>query len=155
MRDHPRRCGEKRQQAQRNHPNPGSPPQVRGKGLGEEDESTLPRITPAGAGKSAARAYIVVIALDHPRRCGEKTYTIATIFILLGSPPQVRGKAYIFSSSSMLTRITPAGAGKSIIMERRKANGKDHPRRCGEKPQYEHETLIMVGSPPQVRGKAV
>ena len=50
-------------------------------------------------------------------------------------------------------RITPAGAGKTLVFVFLAIANPDHPRRCGENsrnsPPFEHET----GSPPQVRGK--
>ena len=50
--DHPRRCGENCR-GRRNTPEiPGSPPQVRGKLSSNGTSSTIPGITPAGAGKT-------------------------------------------------------------------------------------------------------
>ena len=73
FRDHPRRCGEKcrlhRQIAQK----AGSPPQVRGKVYFPTLTFQKIRITPAGAGKSAAPPCEGRARWDHPRRCGEKS----------------------------------------------------------------------------------
>ena len=70
-RDHPRRCGE----------NPtfvpavveviGSPPQVRGKHVRLITPLCVPRITPAGAGKTCRHLRERAASGDHPRRCGE------------------------------------------------------------------------------------
>ena len=49
----------------------GSPPQVRGKPIAAMIALACYRITPAGAGKTAANFGGVEIARDHPRRCGE------------------------------------------------------------------------------------
>ena len=50
-------------------------------------------------------------------------------------------------------RITPAGAGKTLILPTRSCAEKDHPRRCGENLKTESLALCTSGSPPQVRGK--
>ena len=50
-------------------------------------------------------------------------------------------------------RITPAGAGKTILCRRVTVGYEDHPRRCGENlPDFKF-TGDVKGSPPQVRGK--
>ena len=50
-------------------------------------------------------------------------------------------------------RITPAHAGKSIIVISNLPSGKDHPRTCGEKQAIDLMTFIANGSPPHMRGK--
>ena len=75
-------------------------------------------------------------------------------FILArGSPPQVRGKRQHFYLFGRATRITPAGAGKTIYNRMGKIQNKDHPRRCGENAKLMLNSLYGKGSPPQVRGK--
>ena len=85
--------------------------------------------------------------------CGEKEAAALSEVYETGSPPRVRGKAFLRFLSRSLSRITPACAGKrggrtvSFFLIR------DHPRVCGEKAR----TLIAweepQGSPPRVRGK--
>ena len=112
--DHPRRCGE-------NAPLPlgifwlmGSPPQVRGK-QGRTPTDILYRgITPAGAGKTDACCLGCSRNGDHPRRCGENVSILPLTLNLEGSPPQVRGKLSHNNIQSEDSRITPAGAGKTI-----------------------------------------
>ena len=72
---------------------------------------------------------------DHPRRCGENRLQLKTDFILLGSPPQVRGKLTDTEIAVGRRRITPAGAGKTS--------------------SYSICSFVAAGSPPQVRGKRV
>ena len=92
--DHPRRCGENEVSQFSIYDVRGSPPQVRGKhGFGDV-WVRIPRITPAGAGKTLRAA--------------------STALIALGSPPQVRGKLMDSILSFSMPRITPAGAGKTI-----------------------------------------
>ena len=71
----------------------------------------------------------------------------------MGSPPQVRGKLYLYFYLCHFTRITPAGAGKTFRAVVTSVAGWDHPRRCGENPCLTFVMLVDAGSPPQVRGK--
>ena len=49
--------------------------------------------------------------------------------------------------------ITPAGAGKTILITAPKTVWRDHPRRCGENLATLGIFSAGCGSPPQVRGK--
>ena len=51
------------------------------------------------------------------------------------------------------TRITPAGAGKTVLVVAPGGAYRDHPRRCGENRRRERGEGVYLGSPPQVRGK--
>ena len=73
--------------------------------------------------------------------------------MIRGSPPQVRGKHLTAYSFARLTRITPAGAGKTLSRPRRRKGLPDHPRRCGENRNTQIPRSSSPGSPPQVRGK--
>ena len=132
---------------------PGSPPQVRGKLEGVVLIGQNFRITPAGAGKTAWIGAETRPALDHPRRCGENARTAQDMRLWTGSPPQVRGKPPRCRRKSPMTRITPAGAGKTVVIRRRFALAWDHPRRCGENEMQVITARVSEGSPPQVRGK--
>ena len=65
----------------------------------------------------------------------------------------MRGKQLQFVNYYRQTRITPAGAGKTLRTTIICSGVKDHPRRCGENPNDEPVPLHTAGSPPQVRGK--
>ena len=52
-----------------------------------------------------------------------------------------------------LTRITPAGAGKTCTEHTLPLKPRDHPRRCGENHSRRQLKAVKTGSPPQVRGK--
>ena len=71
----------------------------------------------------------------------------------MGSPPQVRGKHNRATSAECCPRITPAGAGKTLVFDGETVVGGDHPRRCGENLLKNPVPLTFAGSPPQVRGK--
>ena len=151
--DHPRRCGENEMQVITARVSEGSPPQVRGK------HSYLPifghfnGITPAGAGKTRFFSNFTSPLKDHPRRCGENFAPVAACMILIGSPPQVRGKHSSKNVSMLLMRITPAGAGKTPRQAYLSVSAPDHPRRCGENVVFSSCCAPRLGSPPQVRGK--
>ena len=113
-RDHPRRCGENSLLPSVRRCKSGSPPQVRGKQwyMRRVNDSTW--ITPAGAGKTLTTSFWVTSVEDHPRRCGENPTPETQLEKLAGSPPQVRGKPLVPLFASTDTRITPAGAGKTM-----------------------------------------
>ena len=95
--DHPRLCGEKRQQSQPLRQAWGSPPPMRGKALLIIVFLLTVRITPAYAGKSGFRCFQKVL--------------------FLGSPPPMRGKGIKCLLGIFRIRITPAYAGKSIFYQ--------------------------------------
>ena len=65
----------------------------------------------------------------------------------------MRGKEVVFIDSYLVSRITPAYAGKrDYRMKPNRVSG-DHPRVCGEKPQDYTGYKLAVGSPPRMRGK--
>ena len=91
------------------------------------------RITPAYAGKSASTNADRFSVQDHPRVCGEKAETERTQRGVPGSPPRMRGKVVIFWIVKGGWRITPAYAGKSLVVYGKLLIVQDHPRVCGEK----------------------
>ena len=154
-RDHPRVCGEKSSAVVSPCPAVGSPPRVRGKGIGVLLQSGSVGITPACAGKSNRDQTILTTFEDHPRVCGEKLRLCEFLLSSLGSPPRVRGKAASACLTSFQTGITPACAGKSILPSATKWRKRDHPRVCGEKEEDPKMISLDRGSPPRVRGKAL
>ena len=126
------------------------------RGKVKQDDSTLyrRRITPAYAGKSYLAAVLQGFQQDHPRLCGEKKLTFENYKEIEGSPPPMRGKGKRKMKFEKYMRITPAYAGKSFHVP---ANGlcyRDHPRLCGEKRRSTLRSLLTLGSPPPMRGKA-
>ena len=89
----------------------------------------------------------------NPRTCGEKSLTCERIDFRLGSPPRRRGKAILVVQSSRCLRITPAWAGKRLLVLRLFRLRWDHPRVGGEKTLYRGMHLVVLGSPPRGRGK--
>ena len=132
LKDHPRRCGENREDKKQGMLALGSPPQVRGKQNEMPYLTCRQRITPAGAGKTDSRVKIHGDEEDHPRRCGENPIAQAPDIGCIGSPPQVRGKHSNHAANDGNKGITPAGAGKTSRTQTTALMAKDHPRRCGE-----------------------
>ena len=85
--------------------------------------------------------------------CGENSVSWSMTQRRKGSPPRVRGKPSIFLSIDIVSRITPACAGKTLYSHRCSAEAKDHPRVCGENLLLGFHHLCSPGSPPRVRGK--
>ena len=90
---------------------------------------------------------------DHPRVCGEKAPRRRNIQLPMGSPPRMRGKGNVDSIKLLLTRITPAYAGKRYTNGAAFKIAKDHPRVCGEKYPTANRASDAIGSPPRMRGK--
>ena len=73
----------------------------------------------------------------------------------LGSPPRVREKRVVKSSSESYERITPACAGKTEPDTVVLASLADHPRVCGKNSSMISLSGCFSGSPPRVREKRV
>ena len=91
----------------------GSPPRMRGKGIGKAAGDDNFGITPAHAGKRISGRRPIPRQQDHPRVCGEKAADFRFFVFVRGSPPRMRGKALENCGGSLDVRITPAYAGKS------------------------------------------
>ena len=111
------------------------------------------RITPADAGKTLPLRKLYPISQDHPRGCGENIIEPNRVFIAAGSPPRMRGKRSHTNMHCLLSRITPADAGKTAICDLSHTNREDHPRGCGENHITDNLSTISSGSPPRMRGK--
>ena len=131
-----------------------SPPRMRGKDTIITELANVLRITPACAGKSRCAWLAACHRRDHPRVCGEKSWTPALCAGGQGSPPRVRGKVTQHLLPALCCGITPACAGKRCRPEYRNGGNQDHPRVCGEKLVPCRCCCPVWGSPPRVRGKA-
>ena len=120
LEDHPRLCGEKFQLLCHGHKDQGSPPPMRGKGSKSLMIATCFGITPAYAGKRKKIDVIFEGSEDHPRLCGEKFASPAPRVNGIGSPPPMRGKEVEGLAPPAGTRITPAYAGKRLLLFRRR-----------------------------------
>ena len=132
---------------------PGSPLRRRGKGHFQGRFGWSSRITPAWAGKRAARGGSSSSSWDHPRMGGEKFVDESHFYKNLGSPPRRRGKAAPVTLWACRWRITPAWAGKRQTAAMPRTMTRDHPRVGGEKPSSQIGQRLFQGSPPRGRGK--
>ena len=153
--DHPRVCGEKAGILQPRCRKRGSPPRMRGKGAKGHEAYSCDRITPAYAGKRQVQQSPRCVQGDHPRVCGEKFPRTFNFPSHQGSPPRMRGKGRPFSARPPWARITPAYAGKRFSCSSLCAAGRDHPRVCGEKVSLSGIHVMVMGSPPRMRGKVL
>ena len=67
----------------------------------------------------------------------------------------MRGKDKFPNAAFRFSGITPAYAGKSWRSPGLRDIPEDHPRLCGEKLNSAFAVLIVLGSPPPMRGKAI
>ena len=88
---------------------------MRGKAADLRQLFQISGITPAYAGKSKTKHSLTHPTRDHPRVCGEKGAAPCQRFIVLGSPPRMRGKAIDIGPIHGELGITPAYAGKSAV----------------------------------------
>ena len=153
--DHPRVCGEKRQNLGPHTARKGSPPRMRGKVNQYVHDELRLGITPACAGKRRQPVHRATPRQDHPRVCGEKFFLLCCCAILKGSPPRMRGKGLWLVADFVFLGITPAYAGKSGFGSSSSAECWDHPRVCGEKWRIRGKNTQTTGSPPRMRGKAM
>ena len=65
----------------------------------------------------------------------------------------MRGKESIDVRRVKCKRITPAYAGKSMLVFCASIQKWDHPRLCGEKCPNSPKSRLVTGSPPPMRGK--
>ena len=54
------------------------------------------------------------------------------VFVVIGSPPHMRGTVRAVDTDTYEIRITPAHAGNSYLDENGEWVSWDHPRTCGE-----------------------
>ena len=116
-RDHPRLCGEKFSNCDEKTTCVGSPPPMRGKVALFSAGMCLIRITSAYAGKSRCTGSSRGNCWDHPRLCGEKRELMSKSAAIAGSPPPMRGRGPLLVCSLHTSRITPAYAGKSHLIQ--------------------------------------
>ena len=131
----------------------GSPPRGRGKDCRLCQLDPVGGITPAWAGKRTAETAGEAASQDHPRVGGEKLTAYGFCQLVPGSPPRGRGKVDAGMPILAPVRITPAWAGKRLLLFLLSEQNRDHPRVGGEKRWYIECILAARGSPPRGRGK--
>ena len=89
---------------------------MRGKESKRSGTTSRHRITPAYAGKSTGGGLDGTFYKDHPRLCGEKSDRCQSHMWKTGSPPPMRGKGFSAFEFYVDFGITPAYAGKSMVI---------------------------------------
>ena len=126
---------------------------MRGKLTRRPASSGFSRITPAHAGKTSFVSRNNRPIKDHPRACGENQLRFYRHHRKRGSPPRMRGKRFFLGFPLPKTRITPAHAGKTTLLQSQSTGLKDHPRACGENARLQQKMPLLNRSPPRMRGK--
>ena len=156
--DHPRGCGENIKIDADKAKREGSPPRMRGKPKGLRRLKKKSRITPADAGKTHHGGIARFRSADHPRGCGENAIQSIGFDFVFGSPPRMRGKRVGAADVALNAGITPADAGKTIVVGVMMSKTADHPRGCGENVVRVFSAQLLglrlcLRSPPRMRGK--
>ena len=130
--DHPRVCGKNVVFSTAQASSVGSPPRVREKRNHAAISLRAYGITPACAGKTNRIPEYLRFLRDHPRVCGKNACARTHTLIPLGSPPRVREKPPVHGRLFLFCGITPACAGKTIVLSVLLRLIGDHPRVCGK-----------------------
>ena len=109
-------------------------------------------ITPAGAGTSQLRTARRSCRRNHPRRRGDFPPNADDTPPSRESPPQARGLLDRGCGALGADGITPAGAGTSWSVVRRRSFPGNHPRRRGDFVSSPSPSGQPSESPPQARG---
>ena len=111
--DHPHVCGEHEQLADRVMRGEGSSPRMRGARVGNRWYRAPRGIIPAYAGSTVALQMFKGGTEDHPRVCGEHTWTTSSNGCYMGSSPRMRGARIGIHETVVIGRIIPAYAGST------------------------------------------
>ena len=148
-------CGEHPYSRPRRSSRSGPSPRVRGThGVDLAARARL-GIIPARAGNTPCPRLPARRAGDHPRVCGEHSFSFASSNAARGSSPRVRGTPVRPHRLAREGGIIPARAGNTAPRTRRATCPWDHPRVCGEHSSFHLSCWILWGSSPRVRGTRV
>ena len=131
----------------------GSSPHARGKlGTGFTPNPHV-RLIPACAGKTTIDWDSDHVIEAHPRMRGENMTPIFISCARGGSSPHARGKPRLQTASSLASRLIPACAGKTAMVEILTVCSGAHPRMRGENGLAARPLFCGRGSSPHARGK--
>ena len=150
---HPRGGGENTFYLHTIHSHAGSSPRGRGKLCCTRQVCLSVRLIPAGAGKTNGLPLYTYIIGAHPRGGGENRRRTRSIASAYGSSPRGRGKLLVCARVPGLTRLIPAGAGKTRSSRCSASSWRAHPRGGGENREGVTVQETGVGSSPRGRGK--
>ena len=111
--DHPRVCGEHRDDDPARYESMGSSPRMRGARRVADRLGSICRIIPTYAGSTILDRVDTRIEKDHPRVCGEHTLYVPPMPACEGSSPRMRGALVTKKYPLEFSRIIPAYAGST------------------------------------------
>ena len=149
---HPRRRGERAAVSSLDSVSCGSSPQARGTAGHRRHQIGGHRFIPAGAGNGFTTPETKLYGAVHPRRRGERGYSMDGGSSTDGSSPQARGTVRRLSNRATNWRFIPAGAGNGTRLGGFLTQAAVHPRRRGERLQSSNRSGYNSGSSPQARG---
>ena len=129
----------------------GSPPRMREILVERISSKSYTGITPAYAGNTDRRYQRVFISWDHPRVCGKYSVQRMQRHMIVGSPPRMREILEPVLKDGVMTRITPAYAGNTLLLVLSFRSLWDHPRVCGKYTYSIAQVHLQTGSPPRMR----
>ena len=150
---HPRECGDDLSPALRLVSLRGSPPRMRGRHGRCRRPEFRPRLTPANAGTTASSAPRGWCLAAHPRECGDDSIVRRRMRCHSGSPPRMRGRPTVGTTTVATHWLTPANAGTTRRRPIRRIPRKAHPRECGDDLDPITSVHGKRGSPPRMRGR--
>ena len=109
-------------------------------------------IIPAYAGNTPLLVTGRLKGRDHPRVCGEHSFSQAKGHLVTGSSPRMRGTLYPSRRSARSPGIIPAYAGNTGGESAHVRDIGDHPRVCGEHVRRAGHSYSRWGSSPRMRG---
>ena len=150
---HPRSRGENGRIDQGEPGQCGSSPLTRGKPERRLYRAKRRRLIPAHAGKTTFQTCPLLSSGAHPRSRGENRAGNRNPVMETGSSPLTRGKLYADAVGPTGTRLIPAHAGKTRVLEPHPVGCQAHPRSRGENKMQSRELTTDAGSSPLTRGK--
>ena len=150
---HPRVCGEDTIVELPEQRLQETPPRMRGRHKYLYKSVVILGNTPAYAGKTRQNQPRICRRQKHPRVCGEDLPAREGAPADSETPPRMRGRPADAMVKSLLSRNTPAYAGKTIPRQSRKRCPGKHPRVCGEDHTCAFSFLTLRETPPRMRGR--
>ena len=130
--EHPRVCGENRESVHLVGDLFGTSPRMRGKQKSGRATRRCQRNIPAYAGKTTSLPWLLGLAQEHPRVCGENEIVAFAARETAGTSPRMRGKLLLILPPPNPLRNIPAYAGKTRLWRSPPEKPQEHPRVCGE-----------------------
>ena len=106
------------------------------------------RDTPACAGNTVKQQWVSDHIAEHPRMRGEYKGSSAISGMCAGTPPHARGTRVKSNIEAIITRNTPACAGKTVAQAKALRGARVHPRVRREYSSLKMVIPVRNGTPP-------